>query len=84
MTKIEWHYTPEHGSWLNMAEIELSVLHRQCLSGHKSAAELAREVPLWVQQRNQDVSKVWWQFTSEDARVKLRRLYPVFTNAESS
>jgi hypothetical protein len=82
--KIEWHYTPEHGSWLNIAEIELSVLHRQCLSGRKTAAELAREVPLWVQRRNQDVSKISWQFTSEDARVKLRRLYPVFTNAKSS
>ncbi len=82
--KIEWHYTPEHGSWLNIAEIALSVLHRQCLSGRKTAAELAGDVPLWVARRTQDTSTVSWQFTSEDARVKLRRLYPVLTPAKSS
>lgn len=84
VAKIEWHYTPEHGSWLNIAQIELSVLHRQCLSGRKTAAELAREVPLFVERRNQEVSKVSWQFTSGDARVKLRRLYPGLTDTKSS
>lgn len=75
--KIEWHYTPEHGSWLNMAEIELSVLSRQCL--HRRIAEaqtLAQEVATWQQARNLAQTTIRWQFTTEEARIKLRRLYP--------
>lgn len=76
-SKIEWHYTPEHGSWLNIAEIELSVLHRQCLNRRlEDAAHVVREVEAWQSERNAARSKVNWQFTSADARVKLRRLYP--------
>ena len=76
--KIEWHYTPEHGSWLNIAEIELSVLHRQCLDHRLEDAEtVVREVTAWEQERNRAQRKVNWQFTTADARVKLRRLYPI-------
>jgi len=76
-SRIEWHYTPEHGSWLNIAEIELSVLHRQCLSRRiEDAPTLAREVAAWQEERNAAQAKVHWQFTTADARVKLRRLYP--------
>jgi len=75
--RIEWHYTPEHGSWLNIAEIELSVLQRQCLSRRiENADVLAREVSAWQEARNATQAKVNWQFTAADARVKLRRLYP--------
>jgi hypothetical protein len=75
--KIEWHYTPEHGSWLNVAEIELSILTRQCLSRQVSTIEQVRQkVGAWQQDRNQDGAKVNWQFTTQDARIKLRRLYP--------
>lgn len=77
--KLEWHYTPEHGSWLNMAEIELSALERQCL-GHRFADEatLRTECEAWVKERNERAVKIHWQFTAEDARIRLRRLYPVF------
>lgn len=76
--KIEWHYTPEHGSWLNMAECELSVLQRQCLERRIPDAEtLAREAAAWEQQRNAISVQIHWQFTTADARIKLRRLYPV-------
>ena len=75
--KIEWHYTPEHGSWLNMAETELSVLSRQCLNRRiGDAATLAQEVAVWQQQRNRIQTPIRWQFTTDDARIKLRRLYP--------
>jgi DDE superfamily endonuclease len=75
--KIEWHYTPEHGSWLNMAEIELSVLHRQCLNRRiVDVPSLEREVLAWQEARNMAEAKVHWQFTTADARIKLRRLYP--------
>ena len=75
--KLEWHYTPEHGSWLNMAEIELSVLQRQCLSRRIEDVEaLAREVAAWEEERNASEAKIHWQFTTADARIKLRRLYP--------
>lgn len=75
--RFEWHYTPEHGSWLNMAEIELSVLTRQCLSRRIPDADaLAAEVSAWEQRRNQSQAAIRWQFTSADARIKLRRLYP--------
>jgi transposase len=75
--RLEWHYTPEHASWLNMAEIELSVLSRQCLSRRISDIEtLAREIAAWEQERNMAGAKIDWQFTTDDARIKLRRLYP--------
>jgi len=75
--KIEWHYTPEHGSWLNIAECELSVLSRQCLSRRIcDASLLAGEVAAWQDARNASVATIRWQFTTADARIKLRRLYP--------
>jgi len=77
MQRFEWHYTPEHGSWLNMAEIELSILERQCLSRRLSREQLEVEVPAWEAQRNLMQGKIHWQFTAEDARVKLRHLYPM-------
>jgi transposase len=75
--RFEWHYTPEHGSWLNAAEIELSAMQRGCLDRRLTRAELEAEVPVWVDGRNAFAGRVDWQFRSEDARVKLRRLYPV-------
>jgi DDE superfamily endonuclease len=78
-TRLEIHYTPVHGSWLNVAEIELSVLARQCLDRRiGSANELAAEVAAWVADRNADRSRVVWRFTAADARIKLRHLYPQF------
>jgi hypothetical protein len=75
--KIEWHYTPEHGSWLNIAEIELSVLSRQCLSRRVADADtLEKRVAIWERQRNSAQVTVDWQFTAADARIKLKRLYP--------
>lgn len=77
--KIEWHYTPEHGSWLNMAECELSVLARQCLARRIPDRDtLAREALAWETRRNALAVSIDWQFTTADARIKLRRLYPVF------
>jgi DDE superfamily endonuclease len=75
--KLEIHYTPKHGSWLDMAEIELGILSRQCLSRRiADAATLRREVAAWEHDRNHRVYKVDWHFTSAEARVKLKRLYP--------
>jgi len=75
--KLEWHYTPKHGSWLNMAEIELSVLSRQCLGRRiESAEEMTREVEAWQEERNEREVGVQWRFTTADARIKLRKLYP--------
>ena len=75
--KLEIHHTPKHGSWLNMAEIELSVLSRQCLSRRiETREELEREVAAWEEKRNERGVVIRWQFTTEDARTKLRRLYP--------
>jgi hypothetical protein len=76
-TRFEFHYTPKHGSWLNMAEIELSVLGRQCLA-HRIAdpAALASKVRAWEEERNASVVKVHWRFTTTDARIKLAHLYP--------
>jgi hypothetical protein len=76
--RLEIHYTPKHGSWLNVAEIELSVLSRQCLNRRiESIDELRREVAAWEEARNEKQVEVRWRFTTADARVKLRRLYPV-------
>jgi hypothetical protein len=78
--KLEWHYTPEHGSWLNMAELELSVLARQCLDRRiPDVATLAQECDAWTTQRNAAQVTIDWQFSNADARIKLRRLYPVLT-----
>ena len=75
--KLEVHYTPKHGSWLNMAEIELSVLSRQCLDRRiGTQAELEREVAAWQAKRNGQAVGINWRFTTADARIKLKRLYP--------
>lgn len=75
--KLEFHYTPLHASWLNMAEIEFSALTKQCLKRRiPDAKTLEREVGAWCDQRNQRNTTVDWRFTSEDARIKLRKLYP--------
>jgi hypothetical protein len=76
--RFEFHYTPKHGSWLNMAEIELGVLIRQCLSRRISdKITLEKEVNAWQKDRNAKVVKVNWRFTTPDARIKLKHLYPV-------
>lgn len=77
--RLELHYTPKHASWLNVAEIELSLLTRQCL--HRRIADLPtlqRQTQMWHERRNENQKSVDWQFTSEDARIKLKRLYPQF------
>ena len=75
--KLEWHYTPKHGSWLNMAEVEFSVLARQCLDRRiADKATLKGEVALWQARRNLAGTGVKWRFTTADARIKLHRLYP--------
>lgn len=76
--RFEFHYTPKHGSWLNMAEIELGVLIRQCLSRRiPDKTTLTKEVKAWQIDRNAKVVKVDWRFTTADARIKLKHLYPV-------
>jgi hypothetical protein len=75
--RFEVHYTPKHGSWLNVAEIELSVLSRQCLDRRiDSAEELGREVAAWEEERNERAVEIRWRFTTAEARIKLHRLYP--------
>lgn len=76
--KLEIHYTPKHGSWLNMAEIEASVLRRQCLDGQRipDRDTLAHELQAWEARRNARGVAINWRFSLDDARVKLRRLYP--------
>jgi len=77
--RFEFHFTPKHGSWLNMAEIELSALVRQCLDRRlPDLATLDTEVQAWQQQRNDEVVKVQWQFKTAEARTKLKHLYPKF------
>jgi hypothetical protein len=79
LEKLEWHHTPKHGSWLNMAEIELSVLQRQCLDRRLPDQDtIKREVAAWEQERNQHAVQVNWRFTTADARIKLKKLYPSF------
>lgn len=76
--KLEWHFTPEHGSWLNVAEIELSGLARQCLDQRFADQDsLTAAAAAWETQRNAAHRTVQWQFTTSDARIKLKRLYPV-------
>lgn len=77
LDKLEFHYTPKHGSWLNMAEIELSVLNHQCLDRRLPDQDtLKLEIAAWSEQRNQKSHSVNWRFTTADARIKLKRLYP--------
>lgn len=77
--KLEIHYTPKHGSWLNMAEIELGVLAAQCLDRRlPDRATLEREVAAWTRDRNAATRTVDWRFTTADARIKLKHLYPSF------
>jgi len=75
--RLDIHYTPKHGSWLNMAEIELSVLKGQCLNSRiPDMATMQAHVTAWENKRNNIVKKIKWQFTTSDARIKLKRLYP--------
>ena len=77
LKKLEIHYTPKHGSWLNIAEIELNVMTRQCLSRRiGNIEELRKELSAWEAKRNQQQAKVQWQFSNEKARVKLVSIYP--------
>lgn len=77
MDRINFHYTPKHGSWLNMAEIELSILSRQCLDIRiPDQVSLRTKVEAWVNKRNGIAKPMDWRFTNEDARIKLKRLYP--------
>ena len=77
VNRFEFHFTPKHGSWLNMAEIELSVLSRQCINRRISDEDtLSKEVLAWAKERNAKVVKVDWRFSTADARIKLKRLYP--------
>ena len=77
--RLEFHYTPKHGSWLNVAEIEFSTLSRQCLKDRiPDAPTLIREIRAWESDRNNRTIKVDWQFTAANARIKLKRLYPTF------
>jgi len=75
--KLEIHYTPKHGSWLNMAEIELSVLSRQCMDDYfETQEQLAEQIATWERSRNENNVGIDWRFTTTDARIKLKRLYP--------
>jgi hypothetical protein len=76
--RFEFHYTPKHGSWLNIAEIELSVLSRQCTNRYfDNREELSGAVKFWEEDRNNKCKKVNWRFTTSDARIKLKHLYPI-------
>ena len=75
--RLEIHFTPKHGSWLNMAEIEIGVLARQCLDRRLADRHiLKREIDAWQKQRNEEAVHVNWRFTTDDARIKLKSLYP--------
>ncbi len=77
--RFEWHYTPKHGSWLNMAESELAILSGQCLDRRiPNQTALEREVAAWLDRRNTHHAKADWRFTTADARIKLKSLYPAF------
>ena len=81
LERLEFHYTPKHGSWLNMAEIELQVLSSQCLDRRIDNQEtLTQEVAAWENHRNHQVKTINWQFTTTDARIKLKKLYPSFSH----
>ena len=75
--RLEWHFTPKHGSWLNMAEIEIGIMSRQALAKLPPDMEsLKKQVRAWTIRRNADAANINWQFTTKDARIKLARLYP--------
>lgn len=77
MKRLEIHYTPKHGSWLNIAEIELNVMTRQCLSRRVGSIEYLRgELTVWEKERNSKCAGVNWQFRTKDARIKFASLYP--------
>lgn len=79
IARFEFHYTPKHGSWLNMAEIELSALSRQCLDARiASMADLCSATAAWSDYRNRYLKKIEWRMTTEDARTKLTKLYPSY------
>jgi len=79
LNRLEFHYTPKHGSWLNIAEIEFSILSRQCLDQRiPDETALQREVAAWEKERNTSEKKINWRFTTQDARIKLKRLYPSY------
>jgi hypothetical protein len=79
--KLEFHYSPKHGSWLNMAEIEMSVLSRGCTNRRIPDKEtLTEELSAFIEERNRHHATVHWQFTTQDARIKLKRLYPSFSD----
>ena len=78
LDKVDFHYTPKHGSWLNMAEIEFSILGRECLDRRiEDKVMLQKEVAAWTNDRNSKKSKIIWRFKNEDSRIKLKRLYPL-------
>lgn len=78
-SRLEIHHTPKHGSWLNMAETELSILCRQCLDCRIDSQEtMTQEIAAWEDERNANKSTIDWQFTTADARIKLKRLYPLY------
>lgn len=80
LDRFEFHYTPKHASWLNIAEIELSVLSRQCLARRiPNQSQLQEEVEAWEIKRNKACRSINWQFTSKDARIKLKQLYPSYS-----
>ena len=80
LSRLEFHYTPKHGSWLNIAEIELSILSRQCMNRRiPDMLTLIREIQAWENDRNNKACKVDWHFTTKDARIKLKKLYPTFS-----
>jgi len=77
LRRLEFHYTPKHASWLNMAEIELNVLSAQCLDRRIGSSQLLeKEVRAWQEARNGAATPIKWRFTCHDARIKMRRLYP--------
>ena len=77
--RFEWHYTPKHGSWLDLAESELGVLSSQCLDRRiPDKQDLIEEIAAWEHDRNANQTKANWQFTTQDARLKLKHLYPSF------
>ena len=83
--KLEFHYTPKHGSWLNMAECEFAVLATQCLDRRIPNAELLnQEISAWQAKRNQHHTKINWQFGTDLARIKLKRLYPSLQQSEET
>lgn len=82
ISRFEFHYSPKHGSWLNIAEIELSILSRQCLQRRiADANKLISETKAWARYRNEHLKKIDWRMSTDDARVKLKKLYPSYQSA---